>query len=59
ASATDFIKIIERRQGLKIACLEEIAFGKGWLSRDDLRSAVAVHGSSSYGNYLQSILSRD
>ena len=59
ASATDFIKIIELRQGLKIACLEEIAYSKGWLSRDDLRSAVAVHGSSSYGNYLQSILSRD
>ena len=59
ASATDFIKIIERRQGLKIACLEEIAFGKEWLSQDDLLSAVAAHGSSGYGKYLQSILSRD
>ena len=59
ASATDFIKIIERRQGLKIACLEEIAFGKGWLSPKGLEQAADNHGSSSYGNYLRSILKRD
>jgi len=59
ASATDFVKIIERRQGLKIACLEEIAFGKGWLSAEELDKAATVHGSSSYGNYLRSILMRD
>ena len=59
ASATDFIKIIERRQGLKIACLEEIAFGKGWLSPKGLEQAANNHGSSSYGNYLRSILKRD
>ena len=59
ASATDFIKIIERRQGLKIACLEEIAFGKGWLSAEGLQQAAEAHGSSSYGNYLRTIMSRD
>ena len=59
ASATDFIKIIERRQGLKIACMEEIAFGKGWLSTEGLEQAIKAHGSSSYGNYLRTILSRD
>ena len=59
ASATDFIKIIERRQGLKIACLEEIGFGKGWLSPEGLEQAADNHGSSSYGNYLRSILKRD
>ena len=59
ASATDFIKIIERRQGLKIACLEEIAFGKGWLSTEGLEQAIKAHGSSSYGHYLRTILSRD
>jgi glucose-1-phosphate thymidylyltransferase len=59
ASATDFVKIIERRQGLKIACLEEIAFSKGWLSAEELGKAAKAHGSSSYGQYLRSILMRD
>lgn len=59
ASATDFVKIIELRQGLKIACLEEIAFGKGWLSVEGLEEATEAHGSSSYGNYLRTILMRD
>jgi glucose-1-phosphate thymidylyltransferase len=59
ASATDFVKIIERRQGLKIACLEEIAFSKGWMSSGELSKAVDTHGSSSYGEYLRSILARD
>ena len=40
ASATDFIKIIERRQGLKIACLEEISYSKGWLDSSGLNSAL-------------------
>ena len=52
ASATDFVKVIERRQGLKIACLEEIGFYKGWLSLDELEQAAEMHGSSTYGKYL-------
>jgi glucose-1-phosphate thymidylyltransferase len=52
ASATDFVKVIERRQGLKIACLEEIGFYKGWLSMEGLAIAAKNHGSSSYGKYL-------
>ena len=52
ASATDFVKVIERRQGLKIACLEEIGFYKGWLSLDELGKSAQLHGSSSYGKYL-------
>ena len=58
ASATDFVKVIERRQGLKIACLEEIAIYKKWMSIDELEKAVVAHGSSSYGKYLQSTLSK-
>ncbi len=58
ASATDFVKVIERRQGLKIACLEEIAVNKAWITNNHLKKAVAAHGSSSYGKYLQSILDR-
>ena len=56
ASATDFVKVIERRQGLKIACLEEIALYKNWMSVDELEKAVTAHGSSSYGLYLKGIL---
>ena len=59
ASATDFVKVIERRQGLKIACLEEIAFHKGWMKREDLVRSAQEHGSSSYGLYLQALLERE
>ena len=55
ASATDFVKVIERRQGLKIACLEEIGFYKGWLSLDELEKSAQIHGSSTYGKYLSDL----
>ena len=58
ASATDFVKVIERRQGLKIACLEEIGFYKGWLSLDQLKEAAIAHGSSTYGKYLSDLHAR-
>lgn len=58
ASATDFVKVIERRQGLKIACLEEIGFYKGWLSLDELGQAARMHGSSTYGKYLSDLQAR-
>ena len=58
ASATDFVKVIERRQGLKIACLEEIGFYKGWLSLEGLKDAANAHGSSTYGKYLQELYAR-
>jgi glucose-1-phosphate thymidylyltransferase len=52
ASATDFVKVIERRQGLKIACLEEIGLYKGWLTLGELEQTAKEHGSSNYGKYL-------
>ena len=55
ASATDFVKVIERRQGLKIACLEEIGLYKGWLSINELGQSAQMHGSSSYGKYLSDL----
>ena len=57
ASATDFVKVIER-QGLKIACLEEIALYKKWMNLKDFEESVSMHGSSTYGKYLKSILDR-
>jgi glucose-1-phosphate thymidylyltransferase len=58
ASATDFVKVIERRQGLKIACLEEIGLHKGWIDQTAIEVAAKRHGSSSYGSYLRELLNR-
>jgi glucose-1-phosphate thymidylyltransferase len=54
--AGQFVSVIENRQGLKIACLEEIGFRKGWLTREDLETSVARLGKSSYGAYLKKFL---
>ena len=51
-NATLFIKTIEDRQDLKIACLEEIAFHNGWIARSQLRKLAAPLQKSGYGNYL-------
>lgn len=56
AEATQFVSVIENRQGLKVACLEEIGFRKGWLTRCALEASVAKHGKSKYGHYLMKIL---
>jgi glucose-1-phosphate thymidylyltransferase len=50
--AGQFVSVIENRQGLKIACLEEIAFRAGWLDRAGLDAAIRRLGKSSYGAYL-------
>ena len=58
ASATDFVRVIEKRQGLKIACLEEIALYKNWMSREDVKKAAIAHGSSTYGKYLNLLVTK-
>jgi len=50
--AGQFVQTVEHRQGLKIACLEEIAFNNGWLSRSDLLNRAKKFKKSSYGEYL-------
>ncbi len=54
--ASHFVQTIEHNQGLKIACLEEIAFRNGWLDEAALRDAAAEHGPSGYGDYLLRLL---
>ncbi|MEC7745448.1 MAG: glucose-1-phosphate thymidylyltransferase RfbA [Candidatus Neomarinimicrobiota bacterium] len=54
-NASNFIKTIEDRQGLKVACLEEIAYGLGFIDQDDL-DALATGYSNEYGEYLKSLL---
>ena len=56
--AGDFVRAIQNRQGLQIACLEEISFNKGWLTVDQLAETAARFGKSTYGTYLKSILER-
>ncbi len=53
--AGQFVQVIERRQGLKIACLEEIAWRQGWLDQPGLDAAIARLGKSSYGAYLRDL----
>jgi glucose-1-phosphate thymidylyltransferase len=54
--ASNFIQIIEHRQGFKIACLEEIAYRNKWLSRNDLKRISIQLKKSGYGQYLTKIL---
>ena len=54
--AGQFVSVIENRQGLKIACLEEIGFRQGWLTRFGLEASIAKLGKSNYGVYLKKIL---
>lgn len=53
--ASQFVRVLEERTGRKIACLEEIAFKKGWLDRSDLESRIEFYGKSDYGQYLRTI----
>ena len=55
--ASDFVRTIEDRQGLKIACLEEIAFLKGWIDKNVLSEQIKYNKNNSYGIYLKTILS--
>ena len=52
SEASTFIEVIEKRQGLKIACLEGIAYEKGWISADKLREVAQPMAKNPYGQYL-------
>ncbi|PWC13662.1 glucose-1-phosphate thymidylyltransferase [Brenneria roseae subsp. americana] len=54
--ASQFIHTIEKRQGLKVACLEEIAFRKGWISRQQLAEEADVMIKTPYGQYLTQLI---
>ncbi|MEX1033611.1 MAG: glucose-1-phosphate thymidylyltransferase RfbA [Cellvibrionaceae bacterium] len=55
-AASQFVQTIEHRQGLKIGCLEEIAFRAGWIPDDLLAQQAAALGKTGYGEYLQKVL---
>ena len=54
--AAQFAQVLQHRQGLQIACLEEIAFDRGWIRAEHLRKQIAGHGNSSYAAYLKKVL---
>jgi len=51
-----FVETIEKRQGYKIACLEEIAWHNGWLTDDDLLATAHTLSKNNYGQYLKDLL---
>lgn len=54
--AGEFVATIEKRQGLKIACIEEIAYRQGYINREGIQAMADKYGNSSYGKYLRMIL---
>lgn len=54
--ATQFVQAIEKRQGLKIACIEEIAYRKGYINNDQLRLHIEANKNNQYGKYLSSLI---
>ena len=51
--AAEYVKVVETRQGLKIACLEEISYRNGWIDRETLLKSAEDYGKSVYGQYLK------
>jgi glucose-1-phosphate thymidylyltransferase len=58
SDAATYVRIIEERTGLKIGCVEEIAWRNGWITGDELASHVIGGNSNSYDNYLRSLLKK-
>ena len=54
---SDFVAAIEKRQGFKIACLEEIALNYKWISKKNILSSIKFYGKCEYSNYLKKIIS--
>ena len=52
SEASTFIEVIEKRQGLKVACLEEIAYKKGWITKEQLHKLAQPMAKNAYGQYL-------
>ena len=54
--ASSFVSTLENRQGLKIACLEEIAYTNHWIKNKQIKSAIKFYGKSDYSNYLKKLI---
>lgn len=56
SEASNFVEVIEKRQGLKIACLEEIAYKRGWITAEQLKELAQLMSKNQYGQYLLKLL---
>lgn len=56
SEASTFVEVIEKRQGLKLACLEEIAYNNGWIGKEDVRRVAQVMAKNQYGQYLLDLI---
>jgi len=55
-NTTSFVSALENRQGLKIACLEEIAFTNGWINKSQIKIAINFYGNCQYSDYLKRLI---
>ena len=51
-----FVSALENRQGLKIACLEEIAINNGWINKAKIKEAISFYGNCTYSEYLKKLI---
>ena len=58
AEAGEFVKVLQKRQGLFIACLEEIAWRNGWISLDELGLLAESYGNSDFRDYILNLISK-
>jgi glucose-1-phosphate thymidylyltransferase len=56
--AGQFVQVIEERQGLKIGCIEEVAYRNGFISKEELKEIAQALLKSGYGNYLLNLIKR-
>jgi glucose-1-phosphate thymidylyltransferase len=54
--ATSYVMSIQKRQGLQIACPEEIAYNNGWITKEDIEKSIKELGSNSYKEYLEKLI---
>jgi len=54
--ASSFVSALENRQGLKIACLEEIALSNGWINKKKIKLAIKFYGECEYSDYLKKLI---
>ena len=55
SEASEFVKVIENRQGVKVSAVEEIAYVNGWIDKEQLLESAAMYGKSSYGAHLKKV----